>query len=503
MLPRINIRRTYLIARRDFLGYIKTWGFWISFLMPFLFAALAFAGSKMDINVDPVRYETILDVSGEHAEAIKEYDLRQKRSRNWRFVKGLISAQQIADGKPPLKNEEIRNARNIYVSSGLDELSSVTGIAINKDMFERIEDQFSSIEGQSVFVDPPVNTLEEIKPYLLESKEITVDGEPQILGSVLYIYTDDETGMTRAELWSKNITDVRLGNLGSNYFRSKAQKEYLSSAGLSSEELNAARSDATDVQSFNPSKTSSAGGQEVTEKDMVPFAVAVAAAAILWLTVFSGAYMLLTSMLEEKLNKLMEMMLSTTRFSEIMLGKLLGVAALTITAMLPYFIVGFAVTFLIAVFDPGMTSAIIDAVTPKLLVFFPIFLVLGYIFYGALFIAMGSLAESMQDAQTLTTPIMLVLTACILVVPMGIRSPDSPILAFASWFPLSAPFAAIARLPSDPPWWQLGLSAFFLFLMSILVIWLASRILRFGVLSGTGVKGVTSWFKRVILRRKA
>ena len=149
-----------------------------------------------------------------------------------------------------------------------------------------------------------------------------------------------------------------------------------------------------------------------------------------------------------------------------------------------------------------MSEAIKNTFTVKMISFFFIFLILGYVFYGAFFIALGALAESMQDAQTLTTPIMLILTACIFVVPLGIQSPDSPLLVFASWFPLSAPFAAIVRLPADPPLWELCLSALFLGIISIGVIMLAERIFRYGVLSGAGVKGVTDWFKRTVLRRK-
>ena len=108
----------------------------------------------------------------------------------------------------------------------------------------------------------------------------------------------------------------------------------------------------------------------------------------------------------------------------------------------------------------------------------------------------------MQDTQTLTTPIVMILTLCVLIVPYGISNPDSPLLTFASIFPLSAPFAALVRLPSDPPLWELIVSAIFLGLLTIGVIALASRIFRFGVLSGSGVEVVTQWLKRVILRRK-
>ncbi len=444
MIPRLNMRRVYLIARRDFLGYIKTWGFWISFLMPFVLFTVAFFAARLDINVDPVRYEAILDETGQHEIAIREYDKAQRP----------VLPIELPQGQMP-------GDKNIYVN-------------------------------------PPADNIDELKAYLTGRKKFEVDGKPVQLSSLLHIY--NEASGIKADYWSDNINNQRLKNVSSRYFRKIAEGAYLESGGLTSDGLNDARSDAIKVNAFDPGKTGD-GGQAVTFIDRIPNLVSVCATMLLWLTIFSGAYMLLTSMLEEKLNKLLEMMLSTTRLSEIMIGKLIGVAALTITAMLPYIVLMLAgsVLFLAS----GVGAAVMQAITVKLIFFFILFLVLGYLFYGALFIAMGSLAESMQDAQTLTTPIMLVLSACVMVIPLSLNSPDSPLLTFATWFPLSAPFAAIARLHLDPPWWELLLSASFLFLMSLLVIWIAGRIFRFGVLSGAGVKGVTDWFKRVVLRRKA
>jgi len=213
--------------------------------------------------------------------------------------------------------------------------------------------------------------------------------------------------------------------------------------------------------------------------------------------------MLLTSMLEEKLNKLLEMMLSTVQFSEVILGKLVGVAALTMTAMMPYMLLGIGAVVAAFFFapDPEIARGIAASFPPKLIFFFCLYLVLGYIFYGAMFIAIGSLAQSMQDAQTLTTPIILILTACIMIVPLAIDAPDSEIVRWASWFPLSAPFAAIIRLPSDPPMIELILPAVFVFLLTVGVIMLAGRIFRYGVLSGSGAVGVKVWFMRTVLRR--
>ena len=191
---------------------------------------------------------------------------------------------------------------------------------------------------------------------------------------------------------------------------------------------------AAETSIFNPVKTEDKD-QGVNKSDTVPYAVATVLAMMLWLTVFSGAYMLLTSMLEEKLNKLLEMMLATTRFSEIILGKLLGVAALTLSMMAPYILVGISgvIGYVIFGADQDVVKGLVAAFDAKMIIFLIINLILGYILYGAFFIALGSLSSSMQDAQTLTTPILFILMACVAVIPMGFTAPDSPLLKIATF----------------------------------------------------------------------
>jgi len=171
--------------------------------------------------------------------------------------------------------------------------------------------------------------------------------------------------------------------------------------------------------------------------------------------------------------------------------------------MSPYLILGLAGVIGYVFFGPDqdVVEGLLNSFDARMIIFLLIYLVLGYVLYGAFFIAMGSLASSMQDAQTLSTPIMLVMTACLMVVPLGVSSPDSPILTIATYIPFSAPFAAIIRLPSDPPLWELLLSTAFLAVLCVLVIAMANRIFRYGVLSGAGVEAVSGWFKRTILRR--
>ncbi len=482
------MRRVYLIARRDFIGYVKTWGFWISFFLPFLFGILGIFAATLDLNVQPTRYETLLDDTGKHAHNMVALD-RQIRTKDERLILETLSKNLLSeDDKVRLMQE--------YDAAGMEGA---------RDFIDR---QFPGAgkrikvpAQKTVYVDLPAQTIDGLQPFLRGEEKVLHAGTAVRLSGVLHIYEAD--GL-KADYWSENINSRVVSELAQNYFRDLATLNYLKSGGLNPEGLAKARSGSIAINNFDPTKidTGETGSQAVTLEDRVPFFVAAILAGILWLTVFSGSYMLLTSMLEEKLNKLLEMMLASTRFSEIMVGKLIGVAALTLTAMLPYLLLGAGVAVTAVFYGPtDMSAGLKAALNAKMIIFFIVFLILGYVFYGAFFIALGALAESMQDAQTLTTPIMLILTFSVLVVPLGLENPDSPIVIFASWFPLSAPFAALIRLPADPPLWELCVSAFFLFLCAMAVMWLAGRIFRFGVLSGGGVKGVKAWIVRKVFRR--
>ena len=459
----ISLRRVWLVARRDYFGYIKTWGFWISFFLPVLFGLFGFVLAMAGVDLESTRYEAILDETGQGYET--------RIIDDWRA-----------------REQALQDAALEALPDGLEAAA---------------RDEMESLDGNLVFVPAPADTMEELRPYLRGERTLTHDGRDVALSGLLQI-VEGEEGL-EARYWSRNINAPRVPAMASRYFRTEAQKDYLESGGLSLEGWAEATRTAY-IDTFDPTQTITADEEveAVSQVERVPYYIAGALTVFLWLTVFSGAYMLLTSMLEEKLGKLMEMMLATTQFAEIMLGKLLGVALLTLTAMAPYILLVIGGTIAVMTLGPPeMVEGIREAVTLKMIIFFPVFLLLGYVLYGSLFIALGSLSESMQDAQTLTVPIMIILTACVLVVPAGFSDPNAPLVVFASWFPLSAPFAAIVRLPSDPSWLTLIGSAMVMLASTMLIAWLASRVFRHGILSGSGVKSLGVWFRRAVLRRNA
>ena len=482
--PVMSPRRTLLIARRDFLGYVKTWGFWLTALGPFFGILFGVLMPFLMAKSEPVLYAAILDDTGMHGAAIEK---QLEEETEWRLARDLRELAKIT--VPRAQKQEFETL--------LKQQGSVPARAYLKQKIPPFFARFIKLpESKLKFVPVPAQSMDALTPYLTGGQQISVDGAKQSLSGVLHLYQED--GVLKADYWSTATTKNALISLTNRYFRSQAQTNYLQSGGLNSVDLSAERSDAVQVSSFNPAKTAEdEGGQKVTSKDRIPYYVAAAFSVILWFTVFTGAYMLLVSMVEEKINKVLEMLLASTRFSEIFFGKLLGVAALTLASLLPWIILGVGGFFMAMQFGDGALAAgLANAISAKMLMFLVIFFVLGYVFYGSMFIALGALAESMQDASTLMTPMVLLLTACIMVVPIGIAYPDSSLLAAAQWFPFSAPFAALIRLPSDPPLWETLGSVAVLVASSVLVVWFSARLFQHGVLSGGGMASVKAWFGR-------
>ena len=108
----LDLRRTYLIARRDYLGYVKTWGFWISFFLPVIFGFLAVFASTLDIDVKPMRYEAILDDTGKHSAAMRTL----AQDRNDAMVRKLT----LAFGENLLSDSKYKEFETIFDTKGVD-----------------------------------------------------------------------------------------------------------------------------------------------------------------------------------------------------------------------------------------------------------------------------------------------------------------------------------------------------------------------------------------------
>ncbi|MEZ4984669.1 MAG: ABC transporter permease [Saprospiraceae bacterium] len=231
-------------------------------------------------------------------------------------------------------------------------------------------------------------------------------------------------------------------------------------------------------------------------------------AFFMYTTVFIYGMMVMRSVMEEKTNRIVEVMVSSVKPFPLMLGKIIGVGLVGLTQvlawviLLPLMLVGVNLFFGIEV-DPHNlpeTPPELADIDPEVLavqimaelgsfnwwLILPLFLLYflgGYFMYAALFAAVGSaMGDDLGEGQSLTIPITIPVILAFYITIAAIQSPNSGLAIGASLFPLFSPIVMPARLPFDPPWWEVAVSLLLLAATCVALVWLSGRIYRVGIL---------------------
>jgi ABC-2 type transport system permease protein len=184
------------------------------------------------------------------------------------------------------------------------------------------------------------------------------------------------------------------------------------------------------------------------------------------------------SVIEEKTSRVFEVMLSKARPSEMMAGKVIGVGAVGLTQIAIWIIVGLTVAKRL------LAGTDIDFLpSPFQLVCFVIFFTLGYLLYSSIAAALGAMTNSEQELQQMNMFLMLPLIACGVVIFRVVTDPDGPLSVVMSFIPFCTPLIMYTRIiVHQPPLWQIAISIVLLLATIYILLWLASRIYRVGVL---------------------
>jgi ABC-2 type transport system permease protein len=196
---------------------------------------------------------------------------------------------------------------------------------------------------------------------------------------------------------------------------------------------------------------------------------------LMFLIVISTASPLLNSVMEEKMTRISEVMLGSVSPFELMLGKLVGVLCV---AML------LSVVYLSGAYGFAAYHGYADAVSPMQIVWFVIYLIMAMMIYGSMFMAIGSAATDLKDAQALMTPCMLLFMTPMFVWMPILRAPGSTMAVVSSLVPFATPILMTLRmaLTPAPTWWQIGLGFVLTAATSIFFVWAGGRIFRTGIL---------------------
>ena len=196
---------------------------------------------------------------------------------------------------------------------------------------------------------------------------------------------------------------------------------------------------------------------------------------LLFMGIFGISQMLMSSTLEEKANRVYEVLLSSISPFALMAGKILGICAVGFTLLLIWSGGG-----LIAASSQGLT----DIVTGGQLGLFLVYYVLGFVMIASLMVAVGSACNTLKEAQNLMAPLSVVLTLPMFMSFLIMRNPNGDFATVASFIPPFTPFVMMARIASvpPPPTWQITASILVLLVGTYIAFRLAARVFRVGIL---------------------
>jgi ABC-2 type transport system permease protein len=201
--------------------------------------------------------------------------------------------------------------------------------------------------------------------------------------------------------------------------------------------------------------------------------------------------------MEEKTSRIAEVIISSVKPFQLMLGKIIGIGLVALSQFLLWIAFVFII-FNITQASGGnseMMSGVVGGIqktfaninVPFILFCFAFYFLGGFFFYASLYAAIGSAVnEDMREAQSLSFPVTIIVIFSIVIMPIAMNEPTGPVATWGSIIPFSSPIIMMARIPygvpGTVPWWQLGLSMGLLIAGFIFSVWLSGKIYRTGIL---------------------
>lgn len=233
-------------------------------------------------------------------------------------------------------------------------------------------------------------------------------------------------------------------------------------------------------------------------------------AFILYMFLLMYGQMVMTSIIEEKNNRVLELVVTSVKPMQLMLGKILGVglvavvqvviwgvllcliSAFVVPAILPESITQQVDMLNAGTLDAAAATTDIDLLQAisvlgsvwfiaKLFGYILLFLVGGFLFYASIFAAIGSAVDNIQDASQLQSFAVLPIIVGLIIGMAAAADPNTPLAFWSSVIPFTSPMVMLIRIPFDIPGWEIWVSVAALYLSFVLMAWFAAKIYRVGI----------------------
>ena len=245
---------------------------------------------------------------------------------------------------------------------------------------------------------------------------------------------------------------------------------------------------------------------------------------IIYMFIMMYGAMVMQGVMEEKTNRIVEVMVSSVRPFDLMMGKIVGLGMVGLTQLFIWCILTMGLVsagglFLgagagqhLAPMQDGFTSGLTESQVvmtgilskfgsinfAEIILYFVLFFIGGYISYASFFAAIGAAVDSPEDAQQFMGPMMFLLIFAVYAGIYSVQNPDGPLAFWCSFIPFTSPIVMMVRIPYEIPFWQILLSLVLLYTSALFFVWVSARIYRVGILmygKKRSLKEIIRWVK--------
>ena len=244
---------------------------------------------------------------------------------------------------------------------------------------------------------------------------------------------------------------------------------------------------------------------------------------IIYMFILMYGAMVMQGVMEEKTNRIFEVMVSSVRPFDLMMGKITGIGLVGITQLLIWCVLTMVLVSTGGIFfgagsvqqasavQTGLQAGMTEMHTVKRLfsmldsfnfveicIYFVLFFIGGYIMYASFFAAVGSAIDNPEDSQQFVTPMILFLLFAFYAGFYSGQNPDGPLAFWCSFIPFTSPMVMMVRIPYDIPFWQILSSLVLLFAFALFFVWVSAKIYRVGILmygKKPSIKELLRWVK--------
>jgi ABC-2 type transport system permease protein len=229
-------------------------------------------------------------------------------------------------------------------------------------------------------------------------------------------------------------------------------------------------------------------GKETQTSSDFAAAIGMIFTFLIYMFIFVYGAMVMQGVMEEKTNRIVEVIISSVKPFDLMMGKLIGIGLVGLTQFGIWMVVILGPLFLGTLFLSDIqilqqVTSLFGAVSmAEICIYFVVFFVGGYLMYASLFAAIGAMVDSQEDTQQFMMPITIIILFAFYAGFFSVQNPDGPLAFWTSMIPLTSPIVMMVRLPFGIPWWEKLLSISLLIATVILFVKLTAKIYRTGIL---------------------